>query len=48
MGAADILQPFLIILGVVAAVAAVAAVYFVVTAIKGRASRDGGGKHRAA
>lgn len=45
MGAADILQPFLIILGVVAAVAAV---YFVVTAIKGRrASRDGGGKHRA-
>ena len=45
MGAADILQPFLIILGVVAAVAAA---YFVVTAIKGRASRDGGGKHRAA
>lgn len=46
MGAADVLQPFLIILGVIAVVAAV---YFVVTAIKGRASRSkrGAGKHSA-
>lgn len=46
MGAADVLQPFLIILGVIAAVAAV---YFIVTAIKGRAlrSKRGGGKHSA-
>lgn len=46
MGAADVLQPFLIILGLIAAVAAV---YFIVTAIKGRASRSkrGGGKHSA-
>ena len=48
MSAADILQPFLLILGVIAVVAAA---YFIVTAIKGRMASqhdaDKGGKHRA-
>ena len=48
MGAADVLQPFLLILGVIAVVAAA---YFVATAIKGRAAArreqaGKGGKHR--
>ena len=44
MSAADILQPFLLILGVIILVAAA---YFMVTALKGRMPGDNGGKHRA-